>query len=226
MKKENRHDLKNSENRSVLRTCLGGATVAVTAVTTNNLTDHFVKAADATRRIYAIDNTNTYWFVDQKLYLHEFTNRTDIEMTQVISDFLGGIWYADIPVAVTGLLFRNQIADWDNAYQKTADYKSVNTLGNQVFYIGQNSNGGACPLTTGTISGMSGAQIGEVLSYYDSCNASTVDGYGAYSYVNDVFYAQGATGKDSGIVPATHKNTVEVTVSDKMAFLSSKYNTL
>jgi hypothetical protein len=210
--------------------CLGLGAVAVSSVL-NNRNELSVNAAttQTTRAIWAVDNSNTYWFVGSDLYV--WTNSsTYITMTWVLSDYDGGLFYADIDSSVTSVYF-SDTTDPTSNYQKT-DTITINdatndSLDNKVYWIGNNVGGGVCPITWGT-AGMSNAQLGEVMSYYDTCNSSYSNGFNAYPLLNNSFYlASGEDGKDATIVranTAASGNKVATTVGDKIALMGKLYN--
>jgi hypothetical protein len=180
--------------------------------------------AQTIRRIWAVDNTTSGWFYGQHIYVHLNTAKTDLEMTRVLEDYYGGLFYADIDFSETGILFRNEIDNWTNAYNQTVDVTSLSNT--DVYFINQNADNGKCPVSTGT-AGMSNAQLAAVLEYYYTCTASYSDGYLAFPTVNMAFYLpSGALGKDAYPMtdPVGFDGNRSTTIGNKVAMMAVMYN--
>jgi hypothetical protein len=188
-----------------------------------------------TRRIWAIDNTNTGWFYGTTLYCHLNTAGTEVLMTQVLSDYYGGLFYADIASDETAILFKNYSGAFTtNFYNQTDDVTIKDNTGllhgTEVYYINQNSNDGKCPVSEGTAP-MSNAQLAETLRYYGTCDADYCYGYLAYPFVKALYDADNVTGKDDTAVSAKgsstndgYKESNDTTIGNKVTLMGSLYN--
>jgi hypothetical protein len=202
--------------------CLGLGSVAISSII-NKKNELSVNAAtpQTTRRIWAVDNTDGGWFVGDKLYCYTFSNSANIEMTQVLSDFRGGLFYCDISSSETGMLFRDQTANWDNAYQKT-DNVTITGHENDIYYINQNS-GGTCPVSEGSIKLDNASQLSVVMSYYATCDSSYSYGYNACPLLINSIYGPNMMWNGTAVYQGNREPNAGVTVLAKVSEMYKLY---
>ncbi len=123
--------------------------------------------------------------------------------------------YADIPTNITGYKFAT-INSGVNAYETTTGYFSDTVfIADSFAYVRYGLQNGNAINTGGAKNNVAGANLmKKVIQAYNTCNSSVLNGYGAYSALNNSFYSHATAAAKS----ATEKSLSGQTASIQTHF--------
>lgn len=205
----------------LLGACAVGCIAAVGATVSSNpslpLGQTNAVTVQTTRRIWAIDQV---W---SNLVLYNCDTGEELQMTKVLPSYWNGLYFYDIPVSTTKILFHNAISAWGT--NQTVDVilsgdDAWDLSEGDVFYVWKNEDQKA-GCSTG-VAGCSGAELGKILSYYNTCDPSYAYGYNAYDQVMLDFVTPSVDRDDNPVnleaynVDVANNETNTVTLKQKL----------
>lgn len=147
-----------------------------------------------TRRIWILNNDN--WWTDNNFFVHAWNDNGNVDtakVTNVLSDYYHGLGYVDVTLAGATTSLKIQVVNSWGDYGQTvtlelpafggADVVWMNNGGTWDSAHNRNDRNAELKATTG----FSGAQLGVIMSKYDSCSDANTNGYNAYPQVNTNF---------------------------------------
>ncbi len=186
------------------------------------------------KRIYAVlaDVNWTHSSEDGDLWLYYTSSSTSVDwatapkMTLIgnsnsSSDttFRYGLYYVDIPADASMIIFKNFDGNGDE-WRQTEDVYVYTESEYEMFYINEVVSGKRT-VTTGTCN-LSSEYLAQLLTIYNTCDPSILDGYNAYQQIYDIFLS-GNNNYDRSTVVYEVEN-ITYTIGDIIDAMKARYD--
>ena len=206
---------------------LGTATVVTTR---KNEAPVNAATVQTERRIYAVAEAN--W--GTTMYAHYWgdasapstTFETAVPMTRTLSDYYNGLFFIDLPMDVTHVLFRQTTGAFTKQSDQSADLAIIDLFntGYKVAKVGGWVNDGTSRIVTVDTAPMSSDQFAwGVFAWIDSCSTSYASGYNSYMQVRDVFYKVSTIDGTTTFDEQVGGHATGLSIDTKMAMLLANF---
>jgi hypothetical protein len=206
---------------------LGTATVVTTR---SNELPVIAATVPTERRVYAFLE-DSWSSLDMYIYYWGGTDTPDADwnnspkMTKTLDDYYKGLYFYDLPVDVTNVLFKSGAGNVGASDQSddlvVADLTSG---GFKVAKVGAGTDAFTKRKITLTTAPMSSSQFAwGVLAWLDSCSSSYAGGYNAYTQIKSVFYDVSVIDGNTTFDEHVGGKATGLTIDTKLAMLQANY---